>query len=246
MLLLACCIRLTGCQQAHCSARRCRAPPCVALGARSYRVTQFLTKEGFYSMWNWFDDRTWYPLGRTIGGTLYPVSDGGPAVGTTRHQRKDTEDFGLSLAPWAHRWLVVGSVLGSRRLPRPCFAVRSGLRPASSCSTRAGPCWSLAARRASSSRRAPSTASSTSSTSPCTSRRCGPGALACAGASPRHTSPLAPSSPVSSGAACSGAAATRQPHAPALGTKRLTHRHPCHPGPRLAPSASNRRRVLRL
>ncbi len=40
----------------------------------SFRVTQFLSKEGFYSMWNWFDDRTWYPLGRTIGGTLYPVS----------------------------------------------------------------------------------------------------------------------------------------------------------------------------
>ena len=24
-------------------------------------------------MWNWFDDRTWYPLGRVVGGTLYPV-----------------------------------------------------------------------------------------------------------------------------------------------------------------------------
>ncbi|KAG2453082.1 hypothetical protein HYH02_002414 [Chlamydomonas schloesseri] len=23
-------------------------------------------------MWNWFDDRTWYPLGRVIGGTVYP------------------------------------------------------------------------------------------------------------------------------------------------------------------------------
>ncbi|GBF90577.1 hypothetical protein Rsub_03149 [Raphidocelis subcapitata] len=38
----------------------------------NYRVTQFLTKEGFYSMWDWFDDRTWYPLGRVIGGTVYP------------------------------------------------------------------------------------------------------------------------------------------------------------------------------
>ncbi|GLI62500.1 hypothetical protein VaNZ11_005155, partial [Volvox africanus] len=38
----------------------------------NYRVTQFLTKEGFYEMWNWFDDRTWYPLGRVIGGTVYP------------------------------------------------------------------------------------------------------------------------------------------------------------------------------
>lgn len=38
----------------------------------NYRVTQFLTKEGFYSLWNWFDDRTWYPLGRVIGGTVFP------------------------------------------------------------------------------------------------------------------------------------------------------------------------------
>jgi len=38
----------------------------------NYRVTQFLTKDGFYELWNWFDDRTWYPLGRVIGGTVYP------------------------------------------------------------------------------------------------------------------------------------------------------------------------------
>ena len=39
----------------------------------NYRVTQYLTKEGYLNMWNWFDDRTWYPLGRVIGGTMYPV-----------------------------------------------------------------------------------------------------------------------------------------------------------------------------
>ncbi|CAN6441194.1 unnamed protein product [Victoria cruziana] len=38
----------------------------------NYRVTQFLTKKGIYDFWNWFDDRTWYPLGRVIGGTVYP------------------------------------------------------------------------------------------------------------------------------------------------------------------------------
>ena len=38
----------------------------------NYRTTQFLTKEGFYSFHNWFDDRAWYPLGRIIGGTIYP------------------------------------------------------------------------------------------------------------------------------------------------------------------------------
>ncbi|KAB1224412.1 Dolichyl-diphosphooligosaccharide--protein glycosyltransferase subunit STT3A [Morella rubra] len=38
----------------------------------NYRVTQFLIKNGIYDFWNWFDDRTWYPLGRVIGGTVYP------------------------------------------------------------------------------------------------------------------------------------------------------------------------------
>lgn len=31
------------------------------------------SQEGFYNLWNWFDDKTWYPLGRVIGGTVYPV-----------------------------------------------------------------------------------------------------------------------------------------------------------------------------
>ncbi|KAL9686255.1 hypothetical protein QQ045_023711 [Rhodiola kirilowii] len=38
----------------------------------NYRVTQFLVKNGIYDFWNWFDDRTWYPLGRVIGGTVFP------------------------------------------------------------------------------------------------------------------------------------------------------------------------------
>ncbi|KAJ4957792.1 hypothetical protein NE237_024903 [Protea cynaroides] len=38
----------------------------------NYRVTQYLTKKGIYEFWNWFDDRSWYPLGRVIGGTVYP------------------------------------------------------------------------------------------------------------------------------------------------------------------------------
>uniref|UniRef100_A0A0G4FBQ2 dolichyl-diphosphooligosaccharide--protein glycotransferase n=1 Tax=Chromera velia CCMP2878 TaxID=1169474 RepID=A0A0G4FBQ2_9ALVE len=38
----------------------------------NYRTTQFLSKEGFYEFWNWFDDESWYPLGRVVGQTLYP------------------------------------------------------------------------------------------------------------------------------------------------------------------------------
>ena len=38
----------------------------------NYRTTKFLADEGFYSFHNWFDNRVWYPLGRIIGGTIYP------------------------------------------------------------------------------------------------------------------------------------------------------------------------------
>lgn len=38
----------------------------------NYRTTKYLSDEGFYSFHNWFDDRAWYPLGRIIGGTIYP------------------------------------------------------------------------------------------------------------------------------------------------------------------------------
>eukprot|EP00271_Cylindrocystis_brebissonii_P003388 TRINITY_DN142_c0_g2_i1.p1 TRINITY_DN142_c0_g2~~TRINITY_DN142_c0_g2_i1.p1 ORF type:complete len:739 (+),score=134.60 TRINITY_DN142_c0_g2_i1:319-2535(+) len=38
----------------------------------NYRTTLFLTEKGFNEFWNWFDHETWYPLGRIIGGTLYP------------------------------------------------------------------------------------------------------------------------------------------------------------------------------
>lgn len=38
----------------------------------NYRTTLFLTQKGFYEFWNWFDYESWYPLGRIVGGTLYP------------------------------------------------------------------------------------------------------------------------------------------------------------------------------
>ncbi|XP_037938212.1 dolichyl-diphosphooligosaccharide--protein glycosyltransferase subunit STT3A-like [Teleopsis dalmanni] len=38
----------------------------------NYRTTKFLAEQGFYKFHNWFDDRAWYPLGRIIGGTIYP------------------------------------------------------------------------------------------------------------------------------------------------------------------------------
>ncbi|SCU92732.1 LAME_0F01244g1_1 [Lachancea meyersii CBS 8951] len=38
----------------------------------NFRATKYLVNHGFYKFLNWFDDRTWYPLGRVTGGTLYP------------------------------------------------------------------------------------------------------------------------------------------------------------------------------
>ncbi|KAG5683549.1 hypothetical protein PVAND_012823 [Polypedilum vanderplanki] len=38
----------------------------------NYRTTKFLTEKGFYNFHNWFDEMAWYPLGRIIGGTIYP------------------------------------------------------------------------------------------------------------------------------------------------------------------------------
>lgn len=38
----------------------------------NFRATKLLTETSFYNFLNWFDSRTWYPLGRVTGGTLYP------------------------------------------------------------------------------------------------------------------------------------------------------------------------------
>ncbi|KAK6435046.1 oligosaccharyl transferase stt3 subunit [Oleoguttula sp. CCFEE 5521] len=38
----------------------------------NFRATKYLVQHGFYNFWDWFDDRTWHPLGRVTGGTLYP------------------------------------------------------------------------------------------------------------------------------------------------------------------------------
>ncbi|XP_005095974.1 dolichyl-diphosphooligosaccharide--protein glycosyltransferase subunit STT3B [Aplysia californica] len=38
----------------------------------NYRATHYMVQNGFYNFLNWFDDRAWYPLGRIVGGTVYP------------------------------------------------------------------------------------------------------------------------------------------------------------------------------
>lgn len=38
----------------------------------NYRTTKFLEVKGWYEFWNWYDSESWYPLGRVVGGTIYP------------------------------------------------------------------------------------------------------------------------------------------------------------------------------
>lgn len=38
----------------------------------NYRTTKYLSAKRFLEFLVWFDDRAWYPLGRIIGGTIYP------------------------------------------------------------------------------------------------------------------------------------------------------------------------------
>lgn len=38
----------------------------------NFRATRVLVERGSYDFWNWFDGRSWYPLGRIVGGTVYP------------------------------------------------------------------------------------------------------------------------------------------------------------------------------
>lgn len=46
----------------------------------NYRATAYMVQHGFYDFLNWFDERAWYPLGRIVGGTVYPglmITSGG-------------------------------------------------------------------------------------------------------------------------------------------------------------------------
>ncbi len=47
----------------------------------NYRVTRFLSEKGFYETWDFFDSFTWYPLGRVVGGTMYPGGWPRPGLG---------------------------------------------------------------------------------------------------------------------------------------------------------------------
>jgi dolichyl-diphosphooligosaccharide--protein glycosyltransferase len=38
----------------------------------NFRATKYLVAQGAYDFWNWYDSESWYPLGRVVGGTVFP------------------------------------------------------------------------------------------------------------------------------------------------------------------------------
>ena len=41
----------------------------VSLSSKATRMLELIVRQAF---WNWFDPTAWYPLGRVVGGTIYP------------------------------------------------------------------------------------------------------------------------------------------------------------------------------
>ena len=39
----------------------------------NYRAAQYLADNGSAAFWHWFDHRSWYPIGRPVGTTIYPA-----------------------------------------------------------------------------------------------------------------------------------------------------------------------------
>ena len=38
----------------------------------NFRSTRFMVEKGVYDFWNWYDSESWHPLGRVVGGTVFP------------------------------------------------------------------------------------------------------------------------------------------------------------------------------
>lgn len=86
----------------------------------NYRATHHLSENGFYNFLNWFDERAWYPLGRIVGGTVFPglmVTAGGlhwllNALNITIHIR----DVCVFLAPLFSGLTSISTFLLTREL----------------------------------------------------------------------------------------------------------------------------------
>lgn len=60
----------------------------------NFRATKVLVERGVYEFWNWFDERSWYPLGRIVGGTVYP---GIMATAAIMHKILNTLGFHVNI-----------------------------------------------------------------------------------------------------------------------------------------------------
>jgi dolichyl-diphosphooligosaccharide---protein glycosyltransferase len=60
----------------------------------NFRATKILVERGAYAFWNWFDERSWYPLGRIVGGTVYP---GIMATAAFMHRVLNTAGFHVNI-----------------------------------------------------------------------------------------------------------------------------------------------------
>ena len=49
----------------------------------NFRATKYLVEHGLTEFNNWFDSESWYPLGRVVGGTIYPGRP--PQAPTPKH-----------------------------------------------------------------------------------------------------------------------------------------------------------------
>ncbi|OII76232.1 oligosaccharyl transferase STT3 subunit family protein [Cryptosporidium andersoni] len=73
----------------------------------NYRTSQYLSNNGFYAFWNWFDSRSWYPLGRPVGQTLFPG-----LMLTADFMRRLAHQFGI-LVSIRHVCVFTGPIMSS-------------------------------------------------------------------------------------------------------------------------------------
>merc|ERR1712130_44172 len=93
----------------------------------NYRSTQYLVNEGFYNFINWFDSTSWYPLGRIVGGTIYPgLMVTAASVYWTLHFFHITVDIRnvcVLLAPW----MASNTAMATYLFTKEAYNTRAGV-----------------------------------------------------------------------------------------------------------------------
>merc|ERR1712137_254265 len=93
----------------------------------NYRSTQYLVNEGFYNFINWFDSTSWYPLGRIVGGTIYPgLMVTAASVYWTLHFFHITIDIRnvcVLLAPW----MASNTAIATYLFTKEAYNTRAGV-----------------------------------------------------------------------------------------------------------------------